>query len=197
MSSEAAEPTKVVMPTPTKLDPAAALLSYLIPGLGQIVQGRMSKGFVFFVCVYGLFFYGQNLGQNRNVFLGDTVTSAQQSSKVPHVLINLYNRPQFLGQVWIGMAAWPALYHYWTDAPVESPDHWAKIEKIDSLGWLQRSQIAMPESKINDLQRDGDKRWDLGWVYTVIAGVMNLLVIFDALAGPTIVASATAKGAKT
>src|SRR5438477_255051 len=32
--------------------------------------------------------------------------------------------------------------------------------------------------------RDGNKRWDLGWVYTVIAGVLNLLVIYDALAGP-------------
>ena len=38
--------------------------------------------------------------------------------------------------------------------------------------------------KINQLQRDGDKTWDLGWVYTVIAGVLNVLVIYDALAGP-------------
>ena len=37
---------------------------------------------------------------------------------------------------------------------------------------------------MNRLQRDGNKRWDLGWVYTVIAGVLNLLVIYDALAGP-------------
>ena len=34
------------------------------------------------------------------------------------------------------------------------------------------------------MQRDSDKRWDLGWVYTVIAGVLNVLVIYDALAGP-------------
>ena len=37
---------------------------------------------------------------------------------------------------------------------------------------------------MNQLQRDGDKTWDLGWVYTVIAGVLNVLVIYDALAGP-------------
>jgi hypothetical protein len=37
---------------------------------------------------------------------------------------------------------------------------------------------------LNKLQRDGDKTWDLGWVYTVIAGVLNVLVIYDALAGP-------------
>ena len=33
-----------------------------------------------------------------------------------------------------------------------------------------------PERELNDLQRDGNKRWDLGWVYTVIAGVLNVLV---------------------
>ena len=43
----------------------------------------------------------------------------------------------------------------------------------------------MPDEKeLNDLQRNGNKRWDLGWVYTVIAGVLNLLVIYDAFAGP-------------
>ena len=43
---------------------------------------------------------------------------------------------------------------------------------------------APSETKLNELQRDGNKRWDLGWVYTVIAGVLNVLVIYDALAGP-------------
>ena len=40
------------------------------------------------------------------------------------------------------------------------------------------------EAELNRLQIDGDKTWDLGWVYTVIAGVLNVLVIYDALAGP-------------
>jgi len=42
------------------------------------------------------------------------------------------------------------------------------------------------EDELNKLQRDGNKRWDLGWVYTLIAGVLNLLVIYDALAGPAV-----------
>ena len=32
--------------------------------------------------------------------------------------------------------------------------------------------------------RNSDKSPDLGWMYTVIAGVLNILVIYDALAGP-------------
>ena len=40
------------------------------------------------------------------------------------------------------------------------------------------------EDELNRLQRESDKTWDLGWVYTVIAGVLNILVIYDAFAGP-------------
>jgi hypothetical protein len=36
------------------------------------------------------------------------------------------------------------------------------------------------------LQREHHKKWELAWVYTVIAGVLNLLVIYDALAGPVV-----------
>src|SRR5438105_9940374 len=43
--------------------PLAGLLSYLIPGLGQIIQGRVGKGLLFLVCIYGLFFYGLYLGR--------------------------------------------------------------------------------------------------------------------------------------
>ena len=194
MSSAPAEklPT-VALPTPSKLDPFGAVLSYLVPGLGQIVQGRLSKGLVFFFGVYGLFFYGQFLGQSCNVYLGDSA-SPGQAARAPRILLNLWNAKPFAGQFWVGIAAWPALYHYWNDAPVNSEQHKAVVARLDQLGWLQRAQIALPEERLNELQTEGDKRWDLGWVYTVIAGVMNLLVIIDALAGPAFVPDGEAKG---
>jgi hypothetical protein len=37
---------------------------------------------------------------------------------------------------------------------------------------------------INVVNNAGDKRLELAWVYTVIAGVLNILVIYDAIAGP-------------
>ena len=71
-------PTPAAMTTPPRpaaapiaLDPLAAVLSYLIPGLGQVIQGRIAKGVLFFVCLYGLFFYGMWLGQMKNVWLPD------------------------------------------------------------------------------------------------------------------------------
>jgi hypothetical protein len=161
---------------PVKLDPLAALLSYLVPGLGQIYQGRVGKGLLFFLGLYGLFFYGMWMGQWRNVWLPDTdglppVNFAGQQLGGPAKAISY--RFQFLGQFWIGTAAWPAVYQYVVFDPTK--------DSGPIFGKFQR----MPDEKeLNDLQRNGNKRWDLGWVYTVIAGVLNLLVIYDALAGP-------------
>ncbi len=174
------------LPSAHNLDPAAAFLSYLVPGLGQLAQGRISKGLLFFVGVYGLFFYGLALGQWHNVYFADSAPP-QRAGSWPRFVGNLINRPQFAGQVWIGVAAWPAIYHYWNDAPPESWDHKRNVEALEKLPWWKQIGVALPEEQVNKMQRDGDKRWDLGWVYTVIAGVLNVLVIYDALAGPAFI----------
>ena len=162
---------------PFKLDPFAALLSYVVPGLGQIYQGRVAKGVLFFVGLYGLFFYGMYLGQWSNVFLADTA-DANPAWRLPRVATNLYNRIHFAGQFWIGAAAWPAIWHYNHD-----PANAAR-GPINNGQFIAKFEAAPSEAELNTLQRDGDKHWDLGWVYTVIAGVLNVLVIYDAFAGP-------------
>jgi hypothetical protein len=172
----ASSPTPDTPLPPVKLDPLAALLSYLIPGLGQIYQGRVGKGLLFFGGLYLLFFYGMWMGHWKNVWLPD-------ADKFPNVALAgqdlggvakaVSYRPQFLGQFWIGTAAWPAVYQYMVfDATKDAGPIFGKFERTPD------------EKELNDLQRNGNKRWDLGWVYTVIAGVLNLLVIYDALAGP-------------
>ncbi len=156
-----------------KLDPFAALLSYLLPGLGQIYQGRRSKGVLFMVSLHVLFFYGMWLGNFRNVYLPHTDTR-QNVVFTSTILADVENRLHFAGQFFIGVAAWPALIQYASDP---------KVDKHPILGTWQR---APRPDELNALQRNGDKRWDLGWVYTVIAGVLNILVIYDALAGPAV-----------
>jgi hypothetical protein len=171
---------------PVKLDYLGAVLSYLIPGLGQVYQGRIGKGLLFFFGLYTLFFYGMWMGRWHNVWLPDV-------SDMPPVEVPifgkfdglpkaLYYRPQFMGQFWIGVAAWPSVLQYSAFDPNK--------DRGPLFGTFQRMP---PEGTPNDppekitlnkLQREGNKRWDLGWVYTVIAGVLNLLVIYDALAGP-------------
>ena len=168
--------------------PLAAFLSYLIPGLGQIYQGRVAKGLLFFVCVYTLFFTGLYLGSgsvtirgetyvvSSNVYLPDTA-ERNNPFGLPRLAANLYNRPQFAGQFWVGIAAWPAIWQY-----LNYDD---KQEKGDSvLGLFERTPS---QEALNALNTSSGKLIDLGWVYTVIAGVLNIMVIYDALAGPAFV----------
>jgi hypothetical protein len=165
-------------PAHPKLDPFAAVLSYLVPGLGQIYQGRVGKGLLFMVSLYVLFFYGMYLGRWSNVFLADTA-ERNPAWRLPRWATNLYNRPHYAGQFWMGVVAWPALWHYNHQDPSLPRGPITNRQEL-----FARFQAAPSESELNDLQRDSDKHWDLGWVYTVIAGVLNVLVIYDALAGP-------------
>ena len=196
--------------------PLAAFLSYLIPGLGQISQGRVGKGILFFVCIYVLFFYGMYLGDWSNVYLPD-MPDENPPLNLPPVAANLYHRPQFLGQFWMGVATWPALLQYmaydptaetgplfgaYQRFPYESRSESVSGEKTDDPVERRRSRRLALEKKaikpteamkdwkgktLNELQEEGDKTWDLGWVFTVIAGVLNVMVIYDALAGPAFV----------
>src|SRR5438270_9703396 len=160
---------------PGAYSPWAGFLSFLVPGLGQMYQGRVGKGLLFFVCLYGLFFYGMALGKWKNVYLPDTASRGgiYNPWNLPTPIANLYNRLQYAGQFWIGVAAWPAVWQYvnYDDNQAAGP----------IFGTFERTPS---EEELNRLQRDGDKTWDLGWVYTVIAGVLNILVIYDAFAGP-------------
>jgi hypothetical protein len=164
-------PPKPVAPLPD-YSPLAGFLSYLVPGLGQIYQGRIGKGILFLVCLYSMFFTGMALGHWQNVYLPDT---AHQNGPnwLPTPVANLWNRLHFAGQFWIGAAAWPALWQY---------AHYDDNQAADRIfGTFERAP--QDERVLNDLQQKTDKSWDLGWVYTVIAGVLNILVIYDAFAG--------------
>jgi hypothetical protein len=178
MSPGAATPVPLVR----TLSPGAAFLSYLVPGLGQIYQGRIAKGILFFLCLYGLFFYGMYLGSWNNVYIPDIAVTREPWDNNPwqlrsRPLANLYNRLQYLGQFWIGVASWPAIWQY--------VNYDRKEASGPVFGTFERTP---PETVTNNEIRDGDKTWDLGWVYTVIAGALNVLVIYDALAGPAFAA---------
>src|SRR5438132_13039954 len=98
----------------------AGFLSYLVPGLGQIYQGRTGKGALFLACLLGLFFAGNAMGGWRNVYLPDPAHFPQTTVRVPLAgaldlkgpVKAIFWRWQFLGQFWIGVAAWPALWQY-------------------------------------------------------------------------------------
>jgi hypothetical protein len=167
------------------LDPWAAFLSYLVPGLGQIYQGRVAKGVLFCVALYTLFFYGMYLGHGLNVYLPDETKLpriflvskgnrlVENGIELTGVTAAAGHRIHFLGQMWIGVAAWPAVWQY--------VNYDESKEGLPLLGSFERMP---PEPVVNQIQNEDDKKWDLGWVFTVVAGVLNIMVIYDALAGP-------------
>src|SRR5947208_11936300 len=102
------EPAPNPAPPPHHFAPLPGLLSYLVPGLGQIVQGRVGKGVLFFVSLYGLFFYGLYLGNWHNVYVPETPgPRGDRASQSSRWLDALTDRARFAGQFWIGAAAWP------------------------------------------------------------------------------------------
>jgi hypothetical protein len=190
---------KSPVPPPQPYAPLPALLSYLVPGLGQIVQGRVAKGLLFMVCLYTLFFYGLFLGRGQaavpsagsgkleeyrvssNVYLPTAKDRDQAGNQannpfnLPDFVLDVYHRPQFLGQFWMGAVVWPAVWQYATyDKAHNDKGHWL-------LGKFMRTPTV---EELNAIHTTSDKNIDLGWVCTVIAGVLNILVIYDALAGP-------------
>ncbi len=191
MPNDASSPQP--MPAPLRnYELFPGFLSFLVPGLGQIHQGRVGKGVLYLVCIYTLFFYGMALGQWKNVYLPRAKGLPDSPLKLGGKTIFevpkcLSYRVQYLGQFWVGVAAWPALYQYWFYDEMNE-------QVVDPyIGSYQRTPS---ETIVNDMQTAGDKTWDLGWIYTVIAGVLNIMVIYDAIAGPAYVLSNTTSSRK-
>src|SRR5205807_9874509 len=72
---------------------------------------------------------------------------------LPQLVNDLYNRPQYLGQFWVGLVAWPALWQYFTYDP--------KQDAGPLLGQFERTPS---EESLNAVHTYGDKVLDLGWV---------------------------------
>src|SRR5260370_13248256 len=87
----------------------AGVLSYLIPGLGQIYEGRVGKGILFMVCLYGLFFFGMYLGEWKNVYLPDSAASNPPPINMPNLFTNVYNPFQFARQFWTALTPCPLI----------------------------------------------------------------------------------------
>lgn len=159
---------------------AAAILSYLVPGLGQICQGRVAKGVMFMVCLLGMFIGGQALGDWRSVYIP---TNAKGDDNVvrrntPKIILNVVERWHYAGQFWIGIAAWPAIWQFYNMPVPDEKDHpfWHGLQR--------GPRTAKDETDLNVYLANHDKMPELAWVYTVVAGMLNILVIYDAFAGP-------------
>ncbi len=150
----------------------AAFLAWLLPGLGHWYQGRKHKAVLFFVCILGTFGYGMYLGEGRVVYA---------SWRPPD------RRLPYLCQVWVGLPALPALVQAKRARPL----------KIFGEEYMAPPQVAASdregEDELDRIQKRLHHYWELGAVYTMIAGLLNVLAIYDAWGGPAYSAPAPAK----
>ncbi|TWT92478.1 hypothetical protein Pla108_41040 [Botrimarina colliarenosi] len=182
--AESTEPTPIHLPNP-KL---AALLAWLFPGLGHLYQGRRAKGVLFMASIVGLFVAGMVIGGGKVAY-----ASTLPLSPVPGYV---YDGWPFICQSGIGVVAipgWiersrylegegplaiPALYPPPTgERAARAPE--AELSSIDQSGATVRHPDG-PAKRRYDL----GFRFEVGMVYTVIAGLLNLLVVYDAHSGP-------------
>ncbi len=158
-------------------DPAlAAFLAWLIPGLGHFYQGRTAKAILFFVCILGTFLYGVYLGGNSELGWGRVVYASWRPSD---------RRFAYLGQVGAGLVALPAL----VQASRVRNGHEPFFNGFMAPPLLERELINDPLDRQPPYNRDTlHKRlhlfFELGTVYTLIAGLLNVLAIYDAWGGP-------------
>ncbi len=142
----------------------AALLGWLVPGLGHIYQGRIGKGILYAVCILSLYTIGFALGDGKIVYWR---------------WVNPLNNPEkfclyYLGQFFVGLPALPALIQ----GTLQYYGH-------DPILW---GFMAEPKTEVlNGLHTSYGKLVEIGSMYTAVAGLLNVLAIYDALEGPAFV----------
>lgn len=152
----------------------AAFLAWLIPGLGHFYQRRFAKGVLYLVCILGTFAYGVYLGGSRSLGWGRVVYASWNADD---------RRIPYLGQVAVGLPALPAL--------IQASR--ARSGKPPLLGGFMAPphpefafQNPFDQPTLNTLHKSLNRYFELGTVYTLIAGLLNILAIYDAYGGPVV-----------
>jgi hypothetical protein len=143
-------------------DPAlAAILTWLLPGLGHWYQGRKFKAVVFGASVIGLYVVGMWVG-NSQVVYWTWVSPLRDSENF---------RLSFIFQSFVGGFTFPGMFQgllsYFGKPPILG-------------GWM----AAPPQDVVNGLYPKIGRLVEIGTVYTAVAGLLNLLAIMDAYGGP-------------
>lgn len=150
-------------PIPLKNPYLAGFLAWLVPGMGHFYQGRRGKGVLYLVCILGLYLFGLALGEGKIVFWR-WLNPLQDSENF---------RWAFLGQVGVGLGAIPGLVQ-------------ATLIHYDKAPILGGFMAEPPPNVVNGLFRPLGKLLDVATVYTIIAGLLNVFAIYDAMDGPAL-----------
>jgi len=177
--SETRDEREVVESLDLRDPTVAAVLAWLVPGLGHLYQRRYAKAVLFFVCIVSTFVYGLALGSvpDRGWYGRTVYFSWRQGDRRLH----------YICQIGAGLIATPALVQA------------ARMSSGKQV-WLG-GLMAPPRLGLRDLPPDAPnadqptahqiyraipRLFELGTMYTMIAGLLNILAIYDAWGGPVL-----------
>ncbi len=139
-----------------KIPAVAAFWAWLIPGAGHYYQRRYRKSLLFALCIILTYLMGMILG-------GGKVVYAKWDGEE--------KRWPFLCQIGAGAITFPAVIQAYRKTKRQEP----------ILGGF----MAPPDARtLSNWNKDLAAGCDIGTLYTMVAGLMNFLVIFDAYLGP-------------
>lgn len=141
----------------------AAFWAWLLPGAGHFYQRRYPKGILFMVCILSTYFFGLAMGRGHVVY-----ASWNQVEK----------RWQYVFQLGVGLPALPALVQARRVAKGNTPLF---------NGLMAPPVISFERDDLSKWHKEYHAYFDLGTLYTMIAGLLNVLAIYDAYQGPVIV----------
>jgi hypothetical protein len=194
----------------------AAFLAWLVPGLGHMYQRRWGKGGLFMVCILGTFFYGLCVGGGRVVYASFREPDFREWrwAYVAQVANGLPALPAAVQAIRTGKPGYKSpLFDGFMAPPMQNgqlvPTQWV----IDQDKKEKAADVEYPEYDLEFFsgfsqppdpppshlyykagQNDQNAQWhfkygayfDLGTVFTVIAGLLNILAIWDAWGGPMV-----------
>lgn len=183
----------------------AAFLAWLWPGAGHLYQRRYAKGLLFMTCILGAFFFGLYISGGRAVYASWTrqdfrwqyicqlgVGAPALPAVIQERIVMGGDRPML-----------PICYRYPATQPATDKVHAFDVvspEVYNSLNDAQKSELivdgfmAPPHQPVREESPDVLAAWheelptafEMGTLFTMIAGLLNVLAIYDAYAGPVI-----------
>lgn len=158
----------------------AAVLAWLLPGLGHAYQGRWAKAGLYFVCLMGLFVHGAYLGSQGG-------PEGVGWARVVYFDGLNFNRLAFYCQMGIGAPVLPAIVQKYRVSQGKEP-FWngfmAPPMKPEAPWTRDATRPLALRATGADLHGRLHRFFELGTVYTMIAGLLNVLAIYDAWGGP-------------
>ncbi len=177
----------------------AALYAWLLPGAGHFYQRRYTKGMLFSITILTIYFVGFWLGDGRvvyasfekNDFRWQYFVQCFAGSPTFPAALQGFRRSQKMEPLWIRDYRYPADEQ--KHVPFSRVTDSADLKRLGNRA-LPDAFMAAPAGEVTLNNPDVLSAWhaelghnfDIGTLYTFVAGLLNLLVIYDAFAGPAI-----------